>query len=84
MQHAAIYCRLSREDGDNIESSSIASQKKYLTEYATKNGINIILNCGFMRFFITFAYDGSKYSGYQKQPKQKTHLIGEFCFYIYQ
>ena len=25
-----------------------------------------------MRFFITFAYDGSKYSGYQKQPKQKT------------
>ena len=25
-----------------------------------------------MRFFITFAYDGSKYSGYQKQPKKKT------------
>ena len=25
-----------------------------------------------MRFFITFAYDGSKYSGYQKQPNKKT------------
>ena len=25
-----------------------------------------------MRFFITFAYDGSKYSGYQKQPRKKT------------
>jgi tRNA pseudouridine38-40 synthase len=25
-----------------------------------------------VRFFITFAYDGSKYSGYQKQPKKKT------------
>ncbi len=41
MLHAAIYCRLSREDGDNIESSSIASQKKYLTEYALKNGYKI-------------------------------------------
>ncbi len=25
-----------------------------------------------MRYFITFAYDGSKYSGYQKQPDVKT------------
>ena len=25
-----------------------------------------------MRFFITFAYDGSKYNGYQKQPHKKT------------
>lgn len=25
-----------------------------------------------MRFFMTFSYDGSKYSGYQKQPKKKT------------
>ena len=25
-----------------------------------------------MRFFITFAYDGSKYNGYQKQPKART------------
>ncbi|MCI9084244.1 MAG: tRNA pseudouridine(38-40) synthase TruA [Bacilli bacterium] len=25
-----------------------------------------------MRYFITFAYDGSRYKGYQKQPKTKT------------
>ncbi len=25
-----------------------------------------------MRYFITFAYDGSKYKGYQKQPDEKT------------
>ncbi|HHW69163.1 MAG TPA: tRNA pseudouridine(38-40) synthase TruA [Tenericutes bacterium] len=25
-----------------------------------------------MRYFITFSYDGSKYSGYQKQPRTKT------------
>ena len=25
-----------------------------------------------MRYFMTMAYDGSKYKGYQKQPKQKT------------
>ena len=25
-----------------------------------------------MRYFITFSYDGSKYNGYQKQPKKKT------------
>lgn len=31
----AIYCRLSREDGDSIESSSIKTQKEMLTEYAT-------------------------------------------------
>ena len=25
-----------------------------------------------VRYFITFSYDGSKYSGYQKQPSVKT------------
>ena len=25
-----------------------------------------------MRYFMTFSYDGSRYKGYQKQPKQKT------------
>ncbi len=37
MLKAALYCRLSRDDGDTIESSSIASQKKFLAEYAMKN-----------------------------------------------
>ncbi|MDE6946042.1 MAG: recombinase family protein [Anaeroplasmataceae bacterium] len=37
MLRAALYCRLSRDDGDNVESSSISSQKKFLAEYAKKN-----------------------------------------------
>ena len=34
----AIYCRLSREDGDSFESSSIQSQKEMLQDYAINNG----------------------------------------------
>lgn len=34
----AIYCRLSVDDGNNLESMSIASQKAMLTEYIKKKG----------------------------------------------
>lgn len=34
----AIYCRLSVDDGTNLESMSIASQKTMLTEYIKKQG----------------------------------------------
>lgn len=30
---AALYCRLSREDGDRVESDSIANQRKLLEAY---------------------------------------------------
>lgn len=39
--NAAIYARLSREDGDSIESSSIISQKEILTEYVKDKSWNI-------------------------------------------
>ena len=29
----ALYCRLSREDGDRMESDSIGNQRKLLEEY---------------------------------------------------
>lgn len=29
----ALYCRLSREDGDRVESDSIGNQRKLLEEY---------------------------------------------------
>ncbi len=32
-----IYCRLSKEDGDKIESNSIAGQKSYCEEYISKH-----------------------------------------------
>jgi hypothetical protein len=34
-----LYCRLSRDDGENDrESNSIQNQKRILTEYAERNG----------------------------------------------
>ena len=35
----ALYERLSREDGDNQESNSIATQKQILEKYAEQNGM---------------------------------------------
>jgi DNA invertase Pin-like site-specific DNA recombinase len=35
----ALYERLSREDGDNQESNSIATQKRILEQYAEQNGL---------------------------------------------
>lgn len=34
---AAIYCRLSREDGDKVESNSIASQKAICEDFIARH-----------------------------------------------
>ena len=34
--YAAVYIRLSREDGDKEESDSVGNQRKLLTEYVSK------------------------------------------------
>ena len=34
----ALYCRLSREDGDRMESDSIGNQRKLLEEYRKPPG----------------------------------------------
>ena len=34
----ALYCRLSRDDGMEGDSNSIANQKKMLSKYAKENG----------------------------------------------
>lgn len=36
---AALYCRLSIEDGSDNESMSISNQKAMLKDYAEKNGM---------------------------------------------
>ena len=36
------------------------------------NIVNSIERGSIMKYLITFSYDGSKYYGYQKQPKKKT------------
>jgi DNA invertase Pin-like site-specific DNA recombinase len=38
---AAIYCRLSRDDGSDAESNSISTQRMMLTKYANDNGFVI-------------------------------------------
>ena len=38
----ALYCRLSRDDELQGESNSITNQKKYLEDYAQKNGFKNI------------------------------------------
>lgn len=39
--NVAIYCRLSREDGDSGESNSIKTQREILVDYVDKNNWNI-------------------------------------------
>lgn len=54
--NVAIYCRLSREDGDSIESSSIKTQKDILTEYANTNNWNIY------KYYVDDGYSGGNFN----------------------
>ena len=38
MLRAALYCRLSKDDGTDNESASIATQKSILTDYVKRQG----------------------------------------------
>ena len=49
---AALYCRLSRDDGNVQESSSIQTQKEMLSRYARENGISET------QFFIDDGFSG--------------------------
>lgn len=42
MTQACIYLRLSRDDGDNIESNSIVNQRSLLRDYARNHDITIL------------------------------------------
>lgn len=42
MTQACIYLRLSRDDGDNIESNSIVNQRSLLRDYAEKHDLIIL------------------------------------------
>ena len=52
---AAIYCRLSREDGDSKESNSITSQKEILTLYAKNNGFEV------SKIYVDDGYSGTNF-----------------------
>ena len=54
--NAALYCRLSRDDGNVQESSSIQTQKEMLMRYARENGISNT------SFYVDDGYSGTNYN----------------------
>ena len=52
---AALYCRLSRDDGNVQESSSIQTQKEMLSRYARENGIKDTA------FYVDDGYSGTNF-----------------------
>ncbi|MCM1523834.1 MAG: recombinase family protein [Ruminococcus sp.] len=54
--NAALYLRLSKDDGlDNMESSSIQTQKEMLTRYCRENGISIA------DYYVDDGYSGTNF-----------------------
>ena len=56
LKTVAIYCRLSREDEDSRESSSIQSQKEMLTDYAKSHSWRIY------DYYIDDGYTGTNFN----------------------
>src|SRR5574344_1584930 len=58
----ALYCRLSRDDGAEGDSNSVANQKRLLQKYAKENGFNN------GRFYVDDGYTGTNFNrpGFQK------------------
>ena len=54
--NVAIYCRLSREDGDSVESSSIKTQKDILSQYVNENNWNIY------KYYVDDGYSGGNFN----------------------
>lgn len=52
----ALYCRLSQDDGIDMESNSISNQRKILQEYADNNGITNTM------FFADDGYTGTDFN----------------------
>lgn len=51
----ALYCRLSRDDGSEGESNSIANQKKLLSKYAKEHGF------GNTMFYVDDGFTGTDF-----------------------
>lgn len=58
----ALYCRLSRDDGAEGDSNSVANQKRLLQKYARENGFDS------MRFYVDDGYTGTNFNrpGFQE------------------
>ncbi|MCR4805368.1 MAG: recombinase family protein [Clostridia bacterium] len=51
----ALYCRLSRDDGQDGDSNSVANQKKMLSKFAKEN------NLGNTRYYVDDGYTGTNF-----------------------
>lgn len=51
----ALYCRLSRDDGQEGDSNSVANQKRMLAKYAKENGL------GNTRYYVDDGYTGTNF-----------------------
>ena len=60
----ALYERLSRDDDLTGESNSIINQKKYLEDYARRNGF------GNIRHFTDDGFSGVNFAGFQALVKE--------------
>lgn len=58
----ALYCRLSRDDGVEGDSNSVANQKKLLKRFAKENGLSNT------RYYVDDGYTGTNFErpGFQK------------------
>lgn len=58
----ALYCRLSRDDGAEGDSNSVANQKRLLQKYAKENGFDNT------RYYVDDGYTGTNFNrpGFQK------------------
>ena len=57
-----MYCRLSRDDGVEGDSNSVANQKKLLKRFAKENGLSNT------RYYVDDGYTGTNFErpGFQK------------------
>ncbi len=53
----ALYCRLSRDDGVEGDSNSVANQKKLLKQFAKENGLSNT------RYSVDDGYTGTNFAG---------------------
>ena len=51
----ALYCRLSRDDGAEGDSNSVANQKRMLQKYAKENGFEN------SRYYVDDGYTGTNF-----------------------
>ena len=80
----ALYCRLSRDDGAEGDSNSVANQKRMLTKYAKENGF------GNTRFYVDDGYTGTNFNrpGFQQMLEDiemgyiSTVIVKDYCAII--